>query len=335
MIKKILSKAYGEVVKQVNKKYDKDNAELVTCRIPVLSVGNLSMGGTGKTPFVVMLGNMLIKNGAKPGIVGKGYKRKSSGEVIVCDGNDVLADADEAGDEMILLAESLRVPVITHEEKNLGALSIQEKFDINCIIIDDGFQHRKLHRELDIVILDRETIEKPYLVPEGKLRESIEGLERADVIVLAGDIQLTEEFKQHIRNEAIITRVIPKQGKPYDLRRDRKSTLNKMDKLIAFAGIAKPDRYFDMLRNRGLTLAKLIEFDDHHYYTEKDIVKLVDECKDLEITKIATTEKDAAKLHKFKSIFEENNITCFVFPIYLEMTDNAELFKKTIRAIVK
>jgi tetraacyldisaccharide 4'-kinase len=338
MLKNLVSKAYGAVVKQRNRKYDSAE-DLARCSVPVISVGNLSAGGTGKTPFVQMLCKYLLVKKKKPGIVGRGYKRKSKGEIIVSDGRELLASAAVGGDEMVLLADTLKVPVIAHDSKAEAALSICEKFDINCVIVDDGFQHRALHRDLDIVIIDRETVENPKLLPDGMLREPLESLKRADVIALAGNIELTDEIKNCIDETTVVIRVIPRQAAPYGLFdkipvRERDSGFLKQG-IIPFAGIAKPYRFFDMLNESGFKVVMKIEFSDHHNYSEKDILRLVKLSKETGVNNLGTTEKDAAKLIEFRDFLKSEKINIFVFPIALHISEGKEPFFRAVNNLFK
>ena len=338
MIKKAVSKIFGFVVGQRNKKFD-EKESITKCNVPVISVGNLSVGGTGKTPFVQMLAKFFLKKNLKVGIVGKGYKRDSKGEILVSDGNELLVDASIGGDEMVLLAESLKVPVLAHDSKSQGALSLQNQFKLDLIIVDDGFQHRELHRNLDIVIIDKETVDNPELMPKGRLREPVESLSRADVICLAGNFELTDLFKKNISPEKVIIRVKPIQANPYNLI-DRNSwrfpELKEIQKgIIPFAGIAKPKRFFDMLESMGYILNEAKEFDDHHKYSKKDLEYLLDICKKFSIFNLATTEKDAAKLLPYKKFFLENKINCFVFPIALTITDGKDRFFKLLNKLLE
>lgn len=330
MIKNILAKAYGAVTRRFNKSFDNKSKSLVYCDVPVISVGNLSTGGTGKTPLVHTICLILKENNISPGIIGRGYKRSSKGEIIVSDGNSVLADAQTAGDEMLMLAETLRVPVIAHEDKSAAAISMQAKFDVDVIVLDDGFQHRKLHRDIDILILDRETIEKPWLLPKGRLREDISGIHRADVIVLSGDFELSLEFIKLLRPDTILARTLPKQGIPYNIF-DFNDKLEMHSRMMLFAGIAKSYRFFDMVSSSSYEIVKQIEFDDHHKYTKGDIARLIAECKKNNLNRLATTAKDAVKLAPYKELLQQSGIKCYAFPLFLQITDGALDFKKILR----
>lgn len=338
MFKSIASKLYGSVVNWRNKGFDNEKKLIIKSGVPVISVGNLSVGGTGKTPFVQMLARGLRKMNRKPAIIGKGYKRQSKDELIISDGEDVYVDAKIGGDEMILLAESLRMPVIVHEQKSTAALSAVDKFNIDTIVVDDGFQHRKLFRDLDIVLLDKETIENPQLLPKGRLREPLNSLNRADIVCLTGQSELTDEIKNIIRNDAIVIRVIALRARPYNLITGRK--VGRKDNhfmrkgIVAVSGIAKPYRFHDLLVGMKFPIMSTLDFPDHHNYTIDDMKKIKAKCDENKIRNIAITEKDAVKLREFKGFFEEHKLFVYIFPIRLKIVQGRDKFFKKLKSIL-
>ena len=337
MIKKLISKIYGGVVDSRNQKYDEGKEELTKVNVPVISVGNLTVGGTGKTPFVQMLGKIVLSLNKTPGIIGRGYKRDSKGEILISDGKEILTDAATGGDEMIMLADSLGVPVMAHDDKSKGAKALTDKHNVDAIIIDDGYQHRKLHRDIDIVLVDQDTIENPNLIPEGRLREPLESLHRADVVCLTGNAQPTHDFKQLLKDDVVIMRVEPVPGKPYKIR-DKSicsnREINYLKKgLIAFAGIAKPERFYSMLDNLRFNIKETASFKDHHKYTDKDLEKLMQLCEEHDVRNVATTEKDAAKIREFKDFLLEKDIHCYIFPIKLKITEGKNPFFEKINTV--
>lgn len=338
MIKRFASKIFGKAVEIRNHRYDNNDSDTVKANCPVISVGNLSVGGTGKTPFVQMLTGTLIKLGRTPAIIGRGYNRDSKGEIIVCDGKEVLATAEEAGDEMLMLAESLRVPVIAHDSKSDAAENIHEKFDIDAIIVDDGFQHRRLERDLDIVIIDKETAEKPYLMPEGRLREPLESLERADVVCYTGKIQNKDELRKYIREDALEISICPKQSVPYRLINDKpvmeQEFFSIKSSSIIFSGIANPERFKNMLEAMKYHVEEHVEFSDHHKYSEADIDKLIELAKEKEIKNLLTTEKDAAKIKKYAVKIAESGIMFYVIPVKIQITEGKEQFIDVLKDVL-
>ncbi|OGU18262.1 MAG: tetraacyldisaccharide 4'-kinase [Ignavibacteria bacterium GWB2_35_12] len=329
----LLSKIYGSVVNAKNKSYDNGKAEIVKCSVPVISVGNLTTGGTGKTPFVIFLAIHLLESGIRPVIIGKGYRKKRSGYVLVSDGSFVVNDPDLAGDEMLLIAKKVKVPVVAHESKSDAALIAEKHFSPDLIIIDDGFQHRRLYRDIDILLIDSDTLTNQNLLPAGRLREPLSAASRADVIVEIGEIAQDEIIKKYLINnqkifKAVITpeTLIGSDGKTID--DDEIKKIKK--KVIAVSGIANPERFDNTLLLNGYNVLKHIKFRDHKRYTQFDIDAIIKVCKKEGTDKIITTEKDYVKIQKFISIFEKNNIECCVFPIKIELKENQDEFKDDI-----
>ena len=303
MIKSLLSKIFGSVVKKSNEKYDSDKGEIVRLHTPVICIGNLSVGGSGKTPFVQMLTWLLLKNNIRPAIVGKGYKRKSKGSVVVSDGKEIFVDATIGGDEMYLLADSLKVPVIAHDIKAEGARLAENKFAPSVIIVDDGYQHRRLYRDLDILLVGQSDFDEPYLMPKGRLREPLEAAERADIIVYTGSTQPTAEFKKYLRPEAIEIRIKRIEGRPFNMTENRyfdKRQLGILNKgVFAVSGIAKPENFDASIHAMRYPLKGSKHYDDHHHYTAADVQDMIKLAQNANAGVIATTEKDGAKLHVF------------------------------------
>ncbi|MEI6089757.1 MAG: tetraacyldisaccharide 4'-kinase [bacterium] len=338
MYKNILSYIYSEVVKRRNKHFDKNPDKLVRLNTPVICVGNLNVGGTGKTPFVQMLTWLLLNNNVKPAIVGLGYKRKSKGTIIVCDGKKVLVDAQTAGDEMFLLAESLGVPVVVNEKKYKAAQIAEEMFKPDIIIVDDGFQHRKLYRDLDILLVDKDTILKPYLLPKGRLREPLSSVERADVISYTTDTYPSKEFSALIKHGSIEIAVDVFEGKPMDLIHKRYFNPRQLGSIkksvFAFSGIAKPKRFLSVLKHNRWNVVGYKHFGDHHSFSAMDIKSIVKLALEADCTTLITTEKDATKLAEFTDIFNENKMLCVVYPIRLRITNGFPYFKSMINNVL-
>lgn len=325
----LASKIYGLAVNLRNAYYDKYGSP-IKLDYPVISIGNLSVGGTGKTPFVQMITKYFQTKFISPIIIGRGYKKKKKGIVEVSDGYRLLSNAEEGGDEMILLAHNLKIPVIAGEKKWETAQFACKKYHPDLIIVDDGFQHRKLHRDIDIVIIDKETLEKPILLPYGRLREPIKSLKRADIVVLAGTTILDNNTKKHIRDNAVIIRVTTVEANPYNYVSGHYYKYHELAEplkgVVAFAGIAKPDRFFDMISYTGYELMEKVEFSDHYNYSKDDCINLINKAQLKNVRYLATTEKDAVKFMKFKGLFVENKIELLVFPIILSIVEGQKDF---------
>ncbi len=334
----LLSKIYQKFVAKRNTGFDKESKEIIKASVPVISVGNLSAGGTGKTPFVEFLMKILLQYGHKPAIIGKGYKRKSKGDVIVSDGKEILLNVDDAGDEMYMLAGKFKVPVISAKSKSDAAVMASDKFDIDCIIIDDGFQHRRLHRDIDILLLDQDTLDNPDLIPKGRLREPLNSIERADIICLMGSTRITDEIKPFISDRQIVIRASGKAARPYminsDKQYDHDTESSFRGGVISISGIARPERFETMLNKLKYNVLDNIRLDDHHDYTLNDMTMLEEKCKEHNCYRLITTEKDAGKLQKFKEYFETANIEIAVIPIYLKIVKNFKPLGGKLRKVL-
>lgn len=330
----ILSKIYGKVVKIRNYRYDSGKEPVYKCPKPVISIGNLCAGGSGKTPFTLMLAERLIKKGYKPGIISRGWGRKSKDCVVVSDGKSVLCKQESAGDEMFMLAQKLKIPIVVHNKKEKAAEIISDRFSINCVLVDDGFQRRSLFRDLDIVIIDRATLERPVLLPSGRLREPLTSLKRADIIAFADDVKYNE-IKEFADKNACIIRIRTFQDLPYSLF--NKDLIHNIDEtaIAAVTAIAKPERYIRMLEKSNIKVEKRFIFRDHYPFSYRAVNRILRQLTVLGIKLIAVTEKDAVKLSKYEDLFLNYKINCAVFPIHTEIIENEAQFFSNIEAAMK
>lgn len=314
----VLSAVYGWVVARKNKRFDEGRAECIRVPVPVVSVGNISVGGTGKTPFVQLVVRELLALGKRPAIVSRGYGRASRGEVVVSDGATVFVSARDAGDEVLLHAESLPVPVVANADRAAGARTAIEKLGADVIVLDDGFQHRRLARDCDIVLIDPATVAHPVLLPLGRLREPMTALQRADIVccvggVHCGDIPALE------RVACIEARAVVGELQQVESRR-----IVSADELgtsvLAVSGIAKPERFRQSLESIGITPKAVVAYADHYTYEEKDVRTIVQRCAQEQCTAVVTTEKDAVKLRVFASLLHRAGILLVALPIATEIT---------------
>ena len=247
---------------------------------PVISVGNISVGGSGKTPFVIMLGELLRQRGIEVDVLSRGYRRTTTGVLRV----DPDGTPEQFGDEPLLIARKLGCPVFVGEDRFDAGLEAEQTIEgaqaSRAHLLDDGFQHRQLNRDFDIVLLNQEDV-SDKLLPGGRLREPLSALRRADVVVVDQDFpedQLPQGEFQVWRIEQNV--VVP------ELKQSA----------IAFCGIARPQRFFSALRNSGLDLREEIVFRDHHRYTSDDIAQLTAAQARHPGSQLITTEKDAVNL---------------------------------------
>lgn len=250
---------------------------------PVISVGGISAGGAGKTPFVILLGELLKQREIAFDILSRGYGRKSRGVKIV----NPNGSADEFGDEPLLIARKLNAPVVVGGSRYMAGQLAEQKFGSQLHLLDDGFQHRELARDFDIILLTAKDV-SDQLFPMGRLREPVHSLRRADAVVLMDG--LTEEAIPERTRAAVQT----------FWRAERSIRIgDALPRQVAFCGIARAQNFFHALREAGLEPAAEISFRDHHFYRERDIQELL-RARDLKKTSgFVTTEKDAVNLGEF------------------------------------
>lgn len=268
-----ISAIFGSGVAIRNKLYDRGIFRVRKLARPVVSIGNISVGGSGKTPFVIALGELLKQRGIAFDVLSRGYRRNSI-EIAVVDPNGSPA---QFGDEPLLIARKLQVPVIVGADRYRAGLLAEEQFASKLHLLDDGFQHRRLHRDFDIVLLPAEDHDG-VLLPVGRLREPIAALRRADAVVLPGPLQRSLDGK----------RVWPAHR--------RVELPETSGKLVAFCGIARPKQFFAALKALDQKIAGTVTFRDHHRYDQRDIDRLQRLKNQTGADGFITTEKDAINL---------------------------------------
>jgi tetraacyldisaccharide 4'-kinase len=276
-----LTGLYGAATALRNRLYDRGVLSSRRLEQPVVSVGNLSVGGSGKTPFVITLGELLQARGIRFDVLSRGYRRKTRGVLVVeKDGN-----AADFGDEPLLIARRLGVPVIVGESRYEAGRLAEQKFQSQLHILDDGFQHRSLARDFDIVLMTERDFDD-RLLPSGRLREPLFSLRRADAIVLPRDFS--------VKNSTIES--FARQGKLiWRMQREIAVPAAPIAPIV-FCGIARPQQFFAQVRAAGITPAAEVIFRDHHAYDRSDIERLLAMRGKLSAGGFLTTEKDAVNL---------------------------------------
>lgn len=271
--------------------------------LPVVSVGNLRLGGTGKTPFVEWLTRELASAGLRPAIVSRGYGRRTlpSQLVVVSDGRSILANAEEGGDEPVMLAHTLPgVPVVVCSDRFRACDYLHRKNMAQCVVLDDGFQHLALARDFDIVIVD-ESIRHERVFPAGELREPLHALARADAFVVQSyGGESTATFQLWLREEFPHRLIVEMHRAPGSIQLAQSAETVGPEslrgvRLLAFAGIAHPHRFFAALRSLGLEVVEL-SFEDHAHYTPGRLNTILATAQNAGCDGLITTAKDAVKL---------------------------------------
>jgi tetraacyldisaccharide 4'-kinase len=263
-------------------------------RYPVISIGNLSTGGSGKTPLTIALVRLLAARGFHVDVLSRGYGRSSAVPLRV----DVSGSAEEFGDEPLLIAHTAGVPVyVAAERHQAGMLAEREATTgadssrLRVHILDDGFQHRQLMRDIDVLLLNREDWHD-CLLPAGNLREGLDAMKRATVIAIpADDAGLKTDL--HARGWT---------GPIWRIRR-RMDVPRIAGPVAAFCGIARPGQFFSGLRAAGITLASHQAFPDHHRYTAHNLETVLSTARSMNAASVITTEKDLVRIGSLASVF--------------------------------
>ena len=304
-----LASLFGLGVRARNALYDRGVLRPLKLEGPVVSVGNLSVGGAGKTPFVMLLGELLKARGIKFDILSRGYGRQTQGVLRV----DPAGSARDFGDEPLLIARRLEVPVILGEERYQAGLFAEKQFGPQLHLLDDGFQHRELARDFDIVLITPEDA-RDRMLPGGRLREPLSSLRRADAVVLISGAS----------HESI-----PSSGKLIWRVRRGITPKNTPPRPIAFCGIARPQSFFLQLRSAGVEPVAEAVYRDHHAYTGQDIHELLKAAHESEAGGFVTTEKDAINLGAYLSALQP----LAVVPVRMELVDAANAVDTMLRVL--
>ena len=273
---------------------------------PVVSIGNLTVGGTGKTPAVELAVRTLADLGRRPAVVSRGYRRRSSGVQIVADTASIRLDPEDAGDEPFLLARRLPgVPVVVGSHRYDAARVAVDRFGATAIVLDDGFQHRTLHKDLEVVMV---RAERPWgnggLLPSGPLREPLAALARAHLVVATGfaaPLDLGPVSATVARHAPGVPVLAARYAavECWEASRMRTVPLKQLSgqRLLGFAGIASPDAFRATLQTLGVDASDLVTFADHHWYTAADVSALNAQAEKLGAAHgLVTTEKDWVRL---------------------------------------
>jgi tetraacyldisaccharide 4'-kinase len=283
----------------------------------VISVGNITVGGTGKTPFVIFLAELLRDSGLNVATVSRGYKAESSDVIVVSDGTEVFTTSEECGDEPFLIARKTSgIVVLACKDRVKAAKFAVDNFHAQVIILDDAFQHLKIERDWDIVILDATT---PFgngeLLPAGILREPKSHLKRADLLILnkshnrRNAKRLTEQLSEFVPKENIIRSVYEPEIQFAD------------KKILAVSAIGNPNYFHQLIKTQNANLMGKLTFPDHHDYTADDKIRIERIANQVNADLILTTEKDWVKLEKF----EDWSCPIMPLPIKIQLIENGKV----------
>jgi tetraacyldisaccharide 4'-kinase len=328
-----LSVLYSAIVRTRLAAYSRGFLSATTLDVPVISIGNLTVGGTGKTPLVEKVCRLLFAENRKVCVLTRGYKRSQPNKrVLVSDSKSVLSSEEDAGDEAFLLAQNLLgiSSVISDADRVAAGKWAISNLGIDCFVLDDGFQHLQLARDLNVLVVDATD---PWggneLLPAGKLREPLSGAARADCVVITRTDEyenirsLENRIKELVRDKPVFR----SRMKLKDLR-----LLNSSSKIpaatnkpAAFCGVGNPGSFFRLLNRNGYSPIMKRAFADHHRYTQNEIERLILTARDAGALSLITTGKDAVKLQSL-----ELTMPCYVADIEIELEEQEE-FSKLLR----
>ncbi|MBX3266068.1 MAG: tetraacyldisaccharide 4'-kinase [Acidobacteria bacterium] len=321
-----------------NALYDRGWLEAHELSAPAISIGNITAGGTGKTPIVALVAGMLIENGERVCILTRGYGRRDPAKrVVVSDGSAILADAETGGDEPIELARRLdgKAVIIADRDRVAAAKFTREEFGVTCFVLDDGFQHRRAARDLDIVCIDaNDPFGGGELLPAGRLRESPANLRRADAIIItkaeaAADLAKLEQEIRRFAPEAAIFRAESGISGFIELATFLAHEPAEPESKLPgpgfpFCGLGNPQHFFKTLAEAEVEIAGTKAFRDHQRYTEADAERLDQAAKDAGAAVFVTTAKDAVKLQGLSF-----GLPCFVAQLAVRVMP-ADAFRELI-----
>jgi len=317
---------YGFIVFLQNKLFDLNILKSKKVDgVKVICIGNIVAGGTGKTPAVQYFVNEYLKKNMKVGILSRGYKGKRKTDLLlVRDEKKIYCTSKESGDEAFFHAENFKVPVVVSKDRYKGAKFLKENCGVEVIIMDDGFQHRKLLKDENIVLIDATN---PFgngkYLPKGRLRESIDALNRADEIIITKSnyvkkneiLKILEKIKKYrkeiffasfesdyfyklnFENDEKFGKINSENNKNFENKKNKISkNIIKNKKILIFSSIANPAIFYKTIKNLAPKNVDEIKFSDHHLYSSEDFAEIEKKSKNYDF--IVTTEKDAVKISK-------------------------------------
>ena len=295
----MLSRLYGGLARRRRSWYERRPEVRLRLDRPVVSVGALTVGGSGKTPITARLAGLLVSMGERPAVLSRGYARarRVDGVVVVRDPERVRAGLAEAGDEPLMLALALRdTAVLVAEDRHQAGRLAETAMGATVHLLDDGFQHFSLHRDVDLLLLAEQDLADPRTLPGGRLREPVDVAGRADALIietpdggqaraLADRLAVGQAFR--------FTRVLQP---PRHAETEQEVAVPPAVPILAVAGIAQPPRFFAALRRRGYAVAATLAFRDHHPYTARDVARIERLAAARRVEYVVTTEKDRVRL---------------------------------------
>jgi tetraacyldisaccharide 4'-kinase len=327
----LLDLLYGAAVGARRRWYERHPEARRRLRQPVISIGNLSVGGTGKTPVVSLVAEYLLSRGERPAILSRGYGReaKDAGALVISEGQGLLprfratAAAAAAGDEPLMLARALpNAIVVVAEDRHLAGVLAERRLGATVHILDDGFQHVRLARDLDVLVTSPGEIPSGRVLPFGRLRESRAAAARAHVVVVVGADEATaraEAWTLGVSEWVAARRTLPAPS-----RGER-----SIEPVVAVAGIGSPQQFFNSLAESGWNVVRTLAFADHHRYGRRDVADIADAARATNAPLVVTTAKDHVRFEGLGDL----PFRLVTVPLVLELDPADGLFKSIDAAL--
>lgn len=336
-----ISWLYGLVVGIRNILFDVGILRATAVGVPVISVGNMTAGGTGKTPLAERIVEYLLHRGYRVAVVSRGYGRRSTGVVVVSDGKSVKADAEVGGDEPVQIARKYPgVSVVVGERRVDAAQTAVRDLNANVIVLDDGFQHRYLKRDLDIVVVDaRKDLRDEPMLPAGMRREPLSGLRRADLVALSkvefGATDWTEGVRRSFTGPVIAFRHAITSVHTAGDGKELAPSEYRGRAAVAFSGIGDHGNFIAGLEHEGFRIVGQQQFRDHHRYATADIRRLSALLIESAAEVVVTTEKDLARLQVAGDVNDAlKSLPLFYVRVTVELVSGGdELFSRVLGCV--
>ena len=315
MILSSLSGLYGAVATWRRRWYEREPGRRRTLTRPVVSIGNLRVGGSGKTPIAAHIARLLLGHGYRPSILTRGYGRRRSadGVTVVSDGRQVLADLSHAGDEPLMLARALRgAPVLVSPDRYAGGLLAERRFGATVHLLDDGFQHVQLARTVDLLLVDESDLTDEPL-PAGRLREPLRNSAAADAVLVTSEDPSAPQRVGRALRVSTVFRVARALGLP-------STPVPSASRVYAVAGVARPERFFADLQAAGWQVGGSLAFRDHHHFSREDVARIEAEAVATGASAVMTTEKDAVRL----DVSSDHRLPIVVVPLIATVEPTGE-----------
>lgn len=327
---------YAFIIWLRNFLFDKNIFKSHSVKAKVFSVGNITFGGSGKTPVTIYLANLIKLGGYKVGVLSRGYGRKSTGYVLVSDGKKFFTTVDEAGDEIYHTSLDCSVPAAVSENRVKGAERFIKDTGVNTIVLDDAFQHRWIKRDVDILVIDQRFLTENHFfinnfLPTGIMREPFSSIKRADVVIINRKFMekkdIPENRKIYFEGKKIFTGYY-KALSFFDVKHNTELSLEEFQdqKSLVVSGIATPFSFLNILKQTKVDTQNKLIFKDHKRYNYNDVQRIRQLFYSTNSHSVVTTEKDAVKLTKFSREMDDIDIYYLKIKFVLDDEDGFKGF---------